>query len=192
MGIPENARVTQHFRPLLGPNLPVLLRKPGQYLNPCFDTRRIHPIGLCTTESFKGKLKTSDGMCHYTQCRLRLSGFCLCFTLYLCRVAKSHFHSGGQARIGRPKGLGLGHRLLVQFSSHGSSKAETSETDFFHFVNIQNDKTSYAKHVLDPRCVFFTLFFCRGGCPKVVGAQLAYAIFHSRQLENGNFQNRFF
>ena len=28
---------------------------------------------------------------------------CLCFTLYLCRGAKSHFHLGGQAHIGRPK-----------------------------------------------------------------------------------------
>ena len=30
LGTPGNARVTYHFRPLLGPNLPVLLRKPGQ------------------------------------------------------------------------------------------------------------------------------------------------------------------
>ena len=37
----ENAGVTQHFRPLLGPNLPMLLRKPGQSLNPRFDSRSI-------------------------------------------------------------------------------------------------------------------------------------------------------
>ena len=71
MGLVATTRV--HFRPLLGPNLPVVLRKPGQSLNPRFDTRRIHPIGLCTTERFKGKLKTSYGMWHDTQCRLRLS-----------------------------------------------------------------------------------------------------------------------
>ena len=40
LGTPENAGVTQHLRPLLGPNL-VLLRKPGQSLNPRFDTRSI-------------------------------------------------------------------------------------------------------------------------------------------------------
>ena len=34
---------------------------------------RIHPIGPCTTESFKGKRKTRCGMWHYTQYRLRLS-----------------------------------------------------------------------------------------------------------------------
>ena len=38
LGTPENAGVTQ-IR--LGPNLPVLLRKPGQFLDSCFDTRSI-------------------------------------------------------------------------------------------------------------------------------------------------------
>ena len=33
----------------------------------------IHPIGLCTLESVKGKLKTNYGIWHYTPCRLRLS-----------------------------------------------------------------------------------------------------------------------
>ena len=41
LGTPENGGVTKHFRPLLGPNLPVLLSKPGQSLNPGFDTRSI-------------------------------------------------------------------------------------------------------------------------------------------------------
>ena len=36
LGTPENAGVTKHFRPLLGPNLPLLLGKPRQSLNPRF------------------------------------------------------------------------------------------------------------------------------------------------------------
>ena len=36
---------------------------------------RIHRIGPCTTESFKGKLKTNYGMCHYRECGLPPSWF---------------------------------------------------------------------------------------------------------------------
>ena len=39
---------------------------------------------------------------------------------------------------------------------------EISETDFFDIMTIQNDQISYVKHVLDPLCVFFTLFGCGG------------------------------
>ena len=61
----------------------------------------------------------------------------------------------------------------MQFSSLGSSKMEISETDFFDTLTIQNDQTSYVKHVLDPRCVFFTLFgFYGGGLPRGLGHNL--------------------
>ena len=52
---------------------------------------------------------------------------------------------------------GLGHNLLMQFSSLGSSKMEISETDFFDTLTIQNDQISYVKHVLAPLYVFSTL-----------------------------------
>ena len=50
---------------------------------------------------------------------------------------------------------GLRHNLLMQFSSLGSSKMELSETGFFDTLTIQNDQTSYVKHVLAPLYVFF-------------------------------------
>ena len=53
---------------------------------------------------------------------------------------------------------GLGHNLLLQFSSLSSSKMEISEIDFFDTLTIQNDLISYVKHVLAPLNVFFTLF----------------------------------
>ena len=55
------------------------------------------------------------------------------------------------------------HNLLMQFSGLGSSKMEISETDFFDTLTTLNDQISYIKHVLDPLCVFFTLFGCGGG-----------------------------
>ena len=58
---------------------------------------------------------------------------------------------------------GLGHNLLMQFSSLGSSKMEISETDFFDTLTIQNDHISYVQYVLAPPplfFVFFTLFRC--------------------------------
>ena len=73
---------------------------------------------------------------------------------------------------------GLGHNLLMRFSNLSSSKMETSETDFFDTLTIQNDQISYAKHVLAPLDVFFTLFGCGGGgAPKGSRAQPAYAVF---------------
>ena len=34
---------------------------------------------------------------------------------------------------------------------------------FFDIVTIYNNEICYVKHVLDPLCVFFTLFGCWGG-----------------------------
>ena len=73
--------------------------------------------------------------------------FFICFSLYL-----------GVGGGGLPRGVG--HNLLMQFSSLGSPKMEISETDFFNILTIQNNQISYVKHVLDPLCVFFTLFGC--------------------------------
>ena len=47
---------------------------------------------------------------------------------------------------------------LLQFFSPGSSKIEVFETCFFDIVTIQNDISSYVKHVLGRIYVFFTLF----------------------------------
>ena len=53
---------------------------------------------------------------------------------------------------------GLGHNLLMQFSTLYNSKMEISETNFFDILTIHNDQISYVKHVLGPLYVFFTLF----------------------------------
>ena len=37
---------------------------------------------------------------------------------------------------------------------------------FFDIVTTYNDEICYVKHVLDPLCVFFTLFGCVGGGTK--------------------------
>ena len=77
----------------------------------------------------------------------------MCFSLYL-----------GVLRGGGGLCSGLGHNLLVQFSIAGSSEMEISEIEFLDIRTIYNDKISYVKHVLDPLCLFFTLFGCwRGG-----------------------------
>ena len=76
---------------------------------------------------------------------------------------------------------------------------------FFDIVTTYNDEICYVKHVLDPLCVFFTLFGCWGGvggglqtatqtdsirgAPKGAGAQPACAVFQPRQLKNGYFRN---
>ena len=67
------------------------------------------------------------------------------------------FWGGG----GLPRGLG--HNLLVQFSSLGSSKIEISETGFFDTLTTQNDQISDEKHVLAPLYEFLTLFGWWGG-----------------------------
>ena len=84
----------------------------------------------------------------------------------------------------------LGHNLLMQFSSLASSKMESSETDFCDIPTIQNHQISYGKHVLEPLCVFFTLFrvfFCGG--PKGAGVHTTCLCSFPLQLKNGNFRN---
>ena len=58
---------------------------------------------------------------------------------------------------------GLGHNLLMQFSTLGSSKMEIFKTVFFYVLAIHHDEISYEKHVLDPLYIFCTLFGCWRG-----------------------------
>ena len=55
--------------------------------------------------------------------------------------------------------MGLGHNLLMQFSSLGNSKMEISKTHFFDSLTIHNDQISYVKHFFAPLCV------CGAGWP---------------------------
>ena len=90
---------------------------------------------------------------------------------------------------GGPKGLG--HNLLMQFSSLCSSKMEISETDFFNILPIHNDQIPYVKNVLDPLCVRFHpiwVFVLGGG--GGARAQLASAVFQPLQLKNRKFLNK--
>ena len=82
---------------------------------------------------------------------------------------------------------GLGHNLLRQVSSLGSSKIEMSETDFFDTLTIQKDQISHVKHVSAPLFVFFTLFGCWGGGGGGKGFWARPAVFQPRQLKNRNF-----
>ena len=50
-----------------------------------------------------------------------------------------------------------------QFSTLYRSKMENFCKLFFDIVTTYNDEICYVKHVLDPLCVFFTLFGCVGG-----------------------------
>ena len=85
-----------------------------------------------------------------------------------------------QLGVGGGLPRGLGHNLLMRFSSLGSSKMEIAKTEIFDILTIQNDQISYVKHVLAPLYVFFILFGYWGG-PKGARAQLACAIFQPRQ-----------
>ena len=76
----------------------------------------------------------------------------MCFSPYL-----GVWRGGGGTKGSRA------HNLLMQFSGLGSSKMEISETDFFDTLTVQKDQISYAKHVLAPLYVFFTLFGCVAG-----------------------------
>ena len=85
------------------------------------------------------------------------------------------------------------HELLEQFATLYRSKMENFAKNDFAIVTSHNGEICYVKHVLDPLCVFFTLFGCwGGGAPKGFGAQPAYAVLQPRQLKNGNFRNCFF
>ena len=44
-------------------------------------------------------------------------------------------------------GKGLGHNLLMLFSTLGSSKMEIFKTDFFDVWTIHSEQISYVKHV---------------------------------------------
>ena len=55
------------------------------------------------------------------------------------------------------------HKLLKQFSTLYRSKMEFFAKTIFDIVTTHNDEICYVKHVLDPLCVFFTLFGCVGG-----------------------------
>ena len=95
----------------------------------------------------------------------------MCFSPYL-----GVWRGGGG---GGTKGSRV-HNLLMQFSGLGSSKMEISETDFFDTLTIQKDQISYAKHVLAPLYVFFTLFGCVAGgegVPRGLGHNLLMQFF---------------
>ena len=66
------------------------------------------------------------------------------YTLFMCFTLFGWLEGG---RGGFPKGLG--HNLLMQFSTLYSSKMEISTTTIFDFLTIHNDQISYVKHVLD-------------------------------------------
>ena len=75
----------------------------------------------------------------------------------------SPYLSVGGGGGGEAAPTGLGHNLLMQFSTLYSSKIEIFETNFFGILTIHNDQISYVKHALDPLHVFFTLFGCLDG-----------------------------
>ena len=52
-------------------------------------------------------------------------------------------------------GKGLGHNLLMQFFTLGTSEVEIFETDFFDVLTIHNDQISCVKHFSGPsKCDF--------------------------------------
>ena len=73
------------------------------------------------------------------------------------------FGGGIQAAV-----KGLGHNLLMQFSTLSSSKMKISETDFFDILTIYNDQIFYVKHVSYRLYVSFTLFGCLEAWGEVV------------------------
>ena len=54
------------------------------------------------------------------------------------------------------------HKLFKQFSTLYRSKMDFFAKTIFDIVTTYNDEICYVKHVLDPLCVFFTLFGCGG------------------------------
>ena len=99
-----------------------------------------------------------------------------CFSRSLCVFPLFGCSGGG----GVPRGLG--HNLLMQLSSLGSSKMEISETDFSDILTIQNDQIILCKACFSPSlCVFHPIGVLGGGAaPKGAGAQFAYAVFQPR------------
>ena len=60
-------------------------------------------------------------------------------------------------------GIWCEHKLLQQFSTLYRSKMENFCKFFFDVLTSYNDEICYVNNVLDPLCVFFTLFGWGGG-----------------------------
>ena len=95
---------------------------------------------------------------------------------------------------GPPKALG--HGVLIQFFTLGSSKVDVFETRSFDSVITLYDHPRYVQHVLARIYVFFTLFgyWAPGGwgVTQGIGMRPTYAVFHPRQLKNEVFETHFF
>ena len=80
------------------------------------------------------------------------------------------------------------------FPPSAGQKWKILQKVFFDIVTTYNDGICYVGHVLDPLCVFSTLFGCGGGggAPKGSRVQPAYAVFPPQQLKNGNFPKLIF
>ena len=109
---------------------------------------------------------------------------CTFFTLFGCVAGGGGGTKGSRA-----------HNLLMQFSGLGSSKMEISETDFFDTLTVQKDQISYAKHVLAPLYVFFTLFGCvagGGGVPRGLGHTTCSCSFPASAAQKWKFPKLIF
>ena len=58
---------------------------------------------------------------------------------------------------------GLGTTCLCNFPASAPQKWKFPKLFFFNILTIHNDQISYAKHVLDPIHLLFTLFGCLDG-----------------------------
>ena len=85
-----------------------------------------------------------------------------CTKVYLSQGQSSAvlFTPFGCLDAGEAAPKGLGHNLLMQFSTLCSSKIKTSETDFFDILAFDNDQISNIKHAVDPLYVFSTRLGC--------------------------------
>ena len=59
--------------------------------------------------------------------------------------------------------FGVCTNCLSSFSPSFGQKWKIFAKLFFDIVTTYNDEICYVNHVLDPLCVFFTLFGCWGG-----------------------------
>ena len=62
----------------------------------------------------------------------------------------------------------------------------------FDIVTTYNDEISYVKHVLDPLCVFFTLFGCGGGVPRGLGHTTCLCSFPASAAQKCKFPKLIF
>ena len=66
--------------------------------------------------------------------------------------------------------FGVCTNCLSSFPPSTGQKWKIFANFFFDIVTTYNDEICYVKHVLDPLCVFFTLFgWWGGGVPRGVG-----------------------